>query len=371
MYAPLASGLRIDWRPLAALDHVKDEWRALSARALEPNVFYDPAFALAAAPVFGREVGAGLIWLGARLVGFFPATVTRRRYGLRRPVLIGWTHPYAPLGTPLVAAEVAQETIAAWLDHLADNADMPDLMLLPMVPQNGPFATALNSVLRTRQHALFGSHQRALLAPGMQRSDYLERAVGGRTRKEWRRQRRRLEDKGAVSVASTSDNAATAALDDFLALEAGGWKGRAGTAARDDAKLSDFMRGAVASLADKAGIHRLMLGDRAIAAAITLRSREYGWFWKIAYDEAWAQFSPGVLLALELTEKLLRDDGLAHVDSCATANHPMIDRLWDERLTLADHFVGIRPTRGFFFWRQLEALRRAGITTAKTLLGRR
>lgn len=370
MYAPLASGLRIDWRPLAALADVIDEWRALSARALEPNVFYDPAFALAAAPVFGRDVGAGLIWLGARLVGFFPARITRRRYGLYVPVLVGWTHPYAPLGTPLVAGEVAHEAIAAWLDHLAGNVDMPGLVLLPMVPENGPFATALNAVLRTRQHTLFASHQRALLAPGLQRAGYLERAIGGRTRKEWRRQRRRLEDKGAVSMVTTSGNAGPAALEDFFALEAGGWKGRAGTAARDDAKIGEFMRQAITGLADNARIHRLLVGDRAVAAAITLRSRDYGWFWKVAYDEAWAQFSPGVLLALELTERLLQDDSLTRVDSCATADHPMIDRLWHERLALADHFVGTRPTGAFFFSRRLEALRRAAITAAKRLLPR-
>ena len=38
------------------------EWRDLAARALEPNVFYDPAFALAAAPVFGADAGAVLVW---------------------------------------------------------------------------------------------------------------------------------------------------------------------------------------------------------------------------------------------------------------------------------------------------------------------
>jgi CelD/BcsL family acetyltransferase involved in cellulose biosynthesis len=368
MYAPLASGLRIDWRPLASLAEVIDEWRALSVRAVEPNVFYNPDFALAAAPAFGREVGAGLVWLGAKLVGFFPARITRRRYGLYVPVLVGWTHPYAPLGTPLVAGEVAKEAIAAWLDHLAFNADMPGLMLLPLVPENGPFAATLSSVLRTRQHAVFASHRRALLAPGAKRADYLVRTIGGRTRKEWRRQRRRLEDKGAVSMVTASG---TAALDDFLALEASGWKGRAGTAARDDSALREFMHRAMTDLADKASIHRLLVGERAIAAAITLRHRDHGWFWKIAYDEAWAQFSPGVLLALELTESLLQDETLARVDSCATANHPMIDRVWHERLALADHFIGTRPTGAFFFSRRLEALRRGGIAAAKTLLRRR
>ena len=44
---------RVEWKPLSALDDVRDAWAGLVGRALEPNVFYDPAFALPAAPVFG------------------------------------------------------------------------------------------------------------------------------------------------------------------------------------------------------------------------------------------------------------------------------------------------------------------------------
>ena len=67
-----AAALRVEWRPLAAMDADVPAWRALAARALEPNVFYEPAFARAAAPVFGEGVGAGLVWLHDKLIGFFP-----------------------------------------------------------------------------------------------------------------------------------------------------------------------------------------------------------------------------------------------------------------------------------------------------------
>src|SRR6185295_8613608 len=53
---------RTEWMRLAALADFRDEWRDLSERALEPNVFYDPGFALAAAPVFGADAGAVLVW---------------------------------------------------------------------------------------------------------------------------------------------------------------------------------------------------------------------------------------------------------------------------------------------------------------------
>ena len=85
-----ANSLTVEWRPLTGLEPVAAQWRELAARALEPNVFYEPAFALAAAPVFGADAGAVLIWSGEksrRLLGFFPARIERRRYGFNLPVL--------------------------------------------------------------------------------------------------------------------------------------------------------------------------------------------------------------------------------------------------------------------------------------------
>jgi hypothetical protein len=74
-------------------------------------VFYEPAFAQAAEPVFGADVGAGLVWsdVPPRLAGFFPARIERWRYGVAPPVLTGWTHPYGPLGVPLGIAPCSVE----------------------------------------------------------------------------------------------------------------------------------------------------------------------------------------------------------------------------------------------------------------------
>ena len=168
MHAPLHPTVRVEWRPLSDLDSIVEPWRALAERALEPNVFYDPAFALAAAPVFGERCGAVLVWSAhGRLLGLFPGRVTAWRDGLF-PILAGWTHPYAPLGTPLVDRNEAETVIAAWLEHLAHDAATPALMLLPMLPETGRFAAALDAVLLRQglRNAAFGHHQRAMLDPG-------------------------------------------------------------------------------------------------------------------------------------------------------------------------------------------------------------
>jgi CelD/BcsL family acetyltransferase involved in cellulose biosynthesis len=368
-----AAPLRVEWRPLAALAAIAPQWLVLAARALEPNVFYEPAFALPAARLWGRNVGAALVWSpDDRLLGLFPARI-ERRYGLPLPVLTGWTHPYGPLGTPLVARDDAEAIIAAWLDHAATSPERPWWLMLPFVPEQSPFAAALEAALARRSlpRALFNRHRRALLAPGDDRAGYLERAVGAKKRKELRRQRNRLADLGTPRSEHTAQASLIAeALGDFLDLEARGWKGRAGTAARRHEHIGRFMDEALAALAadGKARIDRLRVAGRTVAAAVTLRSGDRAWTWKIAYDEDFARASPGVQLMLDLTEALIADSSIAETDSCATADHPMIDRLWAERLALADHLVASREgPLAFALGCRLEALRRAGIALAKDL----
>ncbi|HEX9370054.1 MAG TPA: GNAT family N-acetyltransferase [Roseiflexaceae bacterium] len=168
----------------------------------------------------------------------------------------------------------------------------------------------------------------------------------------------------------TNDPAAMpSALGDFLTLEATGWKGRAGTAARDHAEIRTFMETAVGKLAGKgkAQLARLFLDTRAIAAIIVLRSGDTAWCWKIAYDESRARASPGVQLLLHVTKTLLDDPRVARADSCATPDHPMIDHVWRERLPLADRLIRVGPGNraGFALACALETARRGAITAAK------
>ncbi len=298
----------VEWRWLADLVPVADDWRDLAARALEPNVFYEPAFALAAGAVFGRDVGAVLVWSGTqprKLLGFFPARVVRRRYGLPLPVLEAWTHPYAPLGTPLVEREAAEPVIAAWLAHLAGDLALPGLVLLPLIAEDGPFATALGAMLRRLQmpFADFARHSRPLLVPGDDRAAYLEQAISAHRHRELRRSVRRLADLGALLfTASTEPQAVGREIEDFFALEASGWKGDVGTAAADNDEVRSFMKIAIQALGaeGKVAINRILIDGRAIAATITLRSGDGAWYWKTAYDETLARYAPGVLLSAAL-----------------------------------------------------------------------
>jgi hypothetical protein len=288
----------------------------------------------------------------------------------------GWTHGYGPLGVPLVDREEPAAVVGALIDHVANDASLPALLLLPLIPERGPFAAALDTVLEQRglHAASLGRHQRAMLAPGAERDGYLERAISAGRRKELRRQRRRLSDIAPVALKTVTAPAEIGpALSDFLVLEASGWKGMAGTAAAMTPAIRHFIETAVTALArvGKARIDRLYLNSGVIAATITLRSGDTAWCWKIAYNEGVAQASPGVQLMLDLTDSLLSDRHLARVDSCATADHPMIDHIWRERQTLSDRLIAVRASHAAFILAcGVERLRRDTSGAARALRNR-
>ncbi|MBN9013724.1 MAG: GNAT family N-acetyltransferase, partial [Rhizobiales bacterium] len=151
--------------------------------------------------------------------------------------------------------------------------------------------------------------------------------------------RRRLADHGPVSfdVARTPEEVGRA-LETFLTLEASGWKGERGTALLQRAGDSRFVRTAAPMLAKTGGceIVSLRAGATPIAAAIVVRHQNRAFYFKIGIDEAFAKFSPGVQLTLDLTRHLCADPFIATADSTANAGHTMIEPIWRGRLRIGD-----------------------------------
>jgi CelD/BcsL family acetyltransferase involved in cellulose biosynthesis len=371
MLAP-PQNLVIERRPLAALADIRDPWRQLAERAAEPNVFYTPDFALAAAPALGRDVEAILVWSSERaLLGLLLFRGSSRRYGIKLPLLIGWTHPFAPLGTPLVDRDATAEVIAAFLAHIAGDTAFAKLLLLPLLPVTGPVAQALRTASETRggAHAAFGAHRRAALDLAAGPRD-LDEVIGAKRMREARRLRRRLGEAGQVefAVAHTASDIAPA-LQRFLALESQGWKGAAGTALVQSAAHRRFAELALDALAhrDEATIAELTLDARVVASVILLRSADRAWSWKMAYDERMARFSPGLQAMTELTAALVADEALSFADSCAVPDHPLMDHLWRGRLAMADLMISVSAGAKFALACRMETMRRDGVALARRM----
>jgi CelD/BcsL family acetyltransferase involved in cellulose biosynthesis len=367
------TGIEVDWRPLNTLDAADiARWRDLVRRALEPNVFLEPAFARAAAAHLpGPDIGVLLVRAGSRLLGLLPGHVEGLAHGRPVATFRVWTHPFAPLSTPLVDREAAADVVAAMLEALPKLPGSPRLALFPHIDEQGPVAGLLAECLGQSGRAAcrLDPHQRAALVCN---EGHPLGAVGAKKLKELRRQRRRLAEVGTLTRDTiTATDAIGAAVADYLTVETHGWKMRAGGAAKLDAASARFLTEAVAGLAaeGKARIDLLKLGA-AIAATITLFSGNRAWFWKTAYDEDFARYSPGVQLALDLSEALGQDPALALVDSCAVADHPMIDHLWGGRLAIADWLLPLGGRGLFMAGIAAERMRRAIVSPLKALRAR-
>jgi CelD/BcsL family acetyltransferase involved in cellulose biosynthesis len=364
-----ASALETGWVPLAALAADPGPWRELARRALEPNVFLEPAFAAAAAKHFaGGDVGVVTVHDGVRLVGLWPGRVEGLSHGRPIPTFVAWTHPFAPLSTPLVDGETdSAAVVGAMLERLPKLPGAPRLALLPLLAEQGLVARLIAAQLERAGRAPYrlAGHERAALIPGRDAAV----ATSPKRLKELRRQRRQLAEAGACLHEFAEGAVAIApALAEFFDVEAAGWKGRSGSAAKHDLAAARFVTEAVSMLAAerKARIDLLKLAGTTIAATITLYSGDRAWFWKTGFDEAFARYSPGVQIALDLTEALAADRKLTLVDSCAVADHPMIDRLWSGRIALADWLVPLDGGVSFTAGIAVERLRRAAILSLKS-----
>ena len=121
-------------------------------------------------------------------------------------------------------------------------------------------------------------------------------------------------------------------IADFLALEASGWKGREGSALGGDPSTKRFFEAAIAGAhcAGKLDMLSLTLDGKPIAMLVNFITPPGAFAFKIAFDEDYARFSPGVLIKIENLRMLDRTD-VGWTDSCAVEDHAMINSLWAER----------------------------------------
>jgi hypothetical protein len=328
-------------------------WEDLVRDVAEPNAFYEPWALLPALRQFsaGQDLRFVLVYSAPTaaqpeplLCGLFP--FQRRRIHRFLPVVVleTWRHLYGFLCTPLLRAGHGAEVVDALFAWLRSDPRGAALIRLQLVSGDGAFMQAVADVThrKRRPTELVDSYCRAMIEPHTDGSSYVRRALAGRHLKEYRRKERLLAKGGLFErrVMAHDDDPREWA-DMFLGLEARGWKGREGTAmvcrATDAEFFRDMVEGAFA--AGKLEMLGLFLDGRPLAMKCNLRSGAGAFAFKIAFDEAYAANSPGMLLELVNIEHLHQTRSAAWMDSCAIPEHPMINRLWLERRIIVDQYL--------------------------------
>jgi CelD/BcsL family acetyltransferase involved in cellulose biosynthesis len=345
--AAASAGVRVLVRQAAtAVDGLEGEWTALAESASEPNAFAEHWFVAASFRTLARGTDVRLLEVrrGEQLIGLL--LVEGHKGYARLPVRIvqNWAHDQMFLFMPLIAAGEERAFWAAVLDTL-DAADWASgLLHLRGLVENGPVHRGL---LEARSGVTVHREVRAFLESNLSPEAYYEQAVRQKKRKEIRRLGNRLAERGPVAARALYDPADLDAwCSAYLALEQAGWKGEAGSALAGNPATEAFFREAVRA-ARKAGrlqFLRLDVGETCIAMLVNFLTPPGSFSFKTVFDEAWARFSPGVLIQLE-NLKILDDPRIAWMDSCAVEDHPMIDSLWTERRAIVRVSVPLRGAK--------------------------
>jgi CelD/BcsL family acetyltransferase involved in cellulose biosynthesis len=332
---------------------LQDELEHLTYRVMEANVFFAPRFLAPAMPrLEERQIRLAVVRdedeRRSRLRMLFPYSIEKPGFSVGPSIIRVWSNPFGPLGTPLVDAEGAAETLDNLLEAIGrPEAKLPGIIVLPDLRLEGRFAQLARAVAIGRDLPLTvtNAYERPMLESLEDGESYLRGALNKNHLREMRRQFRLLSELGPVtySVARQPEEIRSR-MEEFLALEASGWKGRKRSAMVNDRLRAAFAREAITNLAeaDQVRIHTLDLDGRAIASMVVFIMAGEAYTWKTAFDEAYGRFSPGKLLMADLTEWHLDDANIQRSDSCAVPDHPIMSRFWREREAMGTLVIGLR-----------------------------
>ena len=334
---------------------LQEELEYLTYRAVEPNIFFNPRFLAPAMPrLDDREIRFMALRDEedgkSRMRFLLPYSIEKPGFNLGVSVIRAWSTPFGPLGAPLIDREDPVGVMEDVFDVLSrPHLKLPEVILFPDMRVNGAAASAIRQVAIGRNLPVVTTerHERPILQSKLDGDAYVQQSLGPHHRRDFQRLDRKLGKMGKLEYTeSRHPDDVRRRTEEFLSLEASGWKGRKRTAMAVDRFRAAFAREALYCLAerDMCRIHTLDLDGSAIASLIVMRESGIAYTWKTAFDENYAKFSPGTLLMIDTTKKLLEDPNIMRSDSLAVEDHVVMSRLWMEKEPMATLAIGLRPS---------------------------
>jgi len=359
-----------------------DAWSRLASSVPHTNVFYSPTFLAAnLAHIEQRPFVVLFIYhepmsgRGRTLIAVVPFAVASP--SIRRPFihLTGLTNRYSYDSSPLVdpafveAAwsvlfRVLQEPTQPW--RFADVVVEPESEGLELLLAQGAATSRAISCRRGRE--------RAWLLKPLSFEEFIQRFGSD----AWRGHRRRLRQLGELGKVELrvrrQYNDVAAVLGDFLALELSGWKGSEGTAMACEERDVEFLHRVAREFNNNAGLFyvELRLYDRLIGGSLSHTSGATLSAFKMAYDDAFARYSPGTIVALETIRAFIEDPHLSDANAGVSTDSWAARFFVDER---QPYWFGVptrRPLPVAFSWglKCYHAVRRVISKSASVPRGR-
>ena len=317
-------------------------WGDLALRAVEPNPFFEPEFVLPAARhLGGSDVGLLVVeGLDREWLACMPVIPRLKRGRITLPAITAWrAPPYGCLGTPLVAEPTVELATERLIEH-ALHISRVGIVALPWLGDEGPVAAAVRGRPATR-HAPF---ERPVWRRGS-RAD-LEGTLSPHHRREIRRLARRLEEQLGAPLQVRDGAERAGSVEDFVTVEASGWKGQRGTALNANEAHARFFREMCAAFRASGRLQLLELGtgSRVASSKCNLLAGDCVFHFKIAFDEALRPFRPGLQLEVRMIELFQQRMDQRWMDSCAPAGNKAFEQLWPDRQPIASYVLAASRT---------------------------
>lgn len=319
-------------------------WDRLAGEALEDNPWLSRQVVLAGLDAFGAEPGFRALVLhrhgSDELIGLVPFRVRGAGpLGVGEPAL----NLYQVGGTPLISRDHAQLAMMGLLGVMAQGPGLPRHWVFPHVAAEGRFidmarVKAARLGLELGMAATYG--RPVLTRAAGDFSGHIEAVIGKKRAKDIERNLRRLGSEGEVRFErATEPELVERRVEDFLAIEAAGWKGARGTALLSRRADAHFARAAFGGNG-RASVDSLLLDGEPIALSVNIAAGETLFTPKCAFDERYRKFGPGMALEYKVIEAFFAGDGFERMDAATTVEGHVISGLWGETRTMGTLVIG-------------------------------
>jgi CelD/BcsL family acetyltransferase involved in cellulose biosynthesis len=318
-----------------------ERWRELAAVAVEPNPFFEADYLLPLARALGEldDVSLALVAERDSWLACMPVHRPARWRRIPVPSTSMWRGGgllLALVGTPLVSRECVREATAALLGGVARSPGS-FFTALECLVEDGPFFDALAPALSDAgvRSLRYEQSERAFLTRRAE-CDYLEQAMDAHHRRGLRAQWRRLTDALGQEPEVVDRAGDPDAVQELIELEGRSYLAARGTVLQSNPAEARFFVEMCAAFAaeDRLQLLALQAGDRTIAIKCNLLADPGIFFLKVAYDESYRRFSPGIQLETRMFTIFQERAQARWMDSCAYPDNETWNKLLPERRSL-------------------------------------
>lgn len=296
-----------------------------------------------------------------KLVGVFPYQTSRYRWLLPNRCYISMQNGFFGNGMPLIRSGYEVVVWEQFLDHLEKTPGTPNICYLERIACEGDSYRTLEKVLKDTQRDFYFTDQfeRSAIHSELSHTEYIAEHYSKKSKKtasELRRQLRRLEELGTVQFEYSINPENNAKyLEQFLELENRGWKGQRGTSIACDAERVAMLKELINEKHNKPvyGFFVLTLDNKVIAIGLNYIQSGCLVTVKMAYDEEYRSYAPGLLLSWKTLELTLEHDDIKYINSNTIAGD-VLEKIWKQRLEVGSIFFSVNKGRDSTFKRCMK-----------------